>query len=119
MKAIFHLLMSGDLLAISMFDFAVHLVVRYNRLSGTKIVIVWQNILIHKIIYLLQACTYVQVGKNQVPNFPHAFVCCWDDCERTFNNSQMFLHHVQTHVYHNPHGHKVAGGIPCGWHGEF
>lgn len=71
-----------------------------------------------KIIYLIQACTYVQVGRNQIPNFPYAFECCWGKCERTFNNSQVFFHHIQAHVSRKPRG-KVAGGVRCGWRGEF
>ncbi|PNF32272.1 hypothetical protein B7P43_G17489 [Cryptotermes secundus] len=63
------------------------------------------------------ACTFIQVGKNLVPDLPDPFTCCWDDCERTFNNSQMYFNHVQTHVHCNPRGNNVEGGVPCSWRG--
>jgi hypothetical protein len=55
---------------------------------------------------------------NVVPDLPHAFQCCWDTCEQTFNNTQMYFSHVETHVYCNPHGRKLEG-VPCHWRGEF
>lgn len=80
----------------------------------TKIKCIGSNILAQS---ELLGCTFTPVGKNLVPNLPRAFTCSWDDCERTFNNSQMYFCHVQTHVHHNPHGHKVAGGVRCSWRG--
>lgn len=72
-----------------------------------------------KVICLLQACTYVQVGKNLLPDLPDAFTCCWDDCDRTFSNPQIYFCHVQSHVHCNPRGKNVAGGVPCCWRGQF
>ncbi|XP_023708960.1 histone H4 transcription factor [Cryptotermes secundus] len=80
----------------------------------TKIKCIGSNILARS---RLPACTFIQVGKNLVPDLPDPFTCCWDDCERTFNNSQMYFNHVQTHVHCNPRGNNVEGGVPCSWRG--
>lgn len=80
----------------------------------TKIKCIGSNILART---KLPACTFLQVGKNLIPDLPDPFACCWDDCERTFNNSQMYFDHIQTHVHCNPRGNNVVGGVPCSWRG--
>jgi hypothetical protein len=67
---------------------------------------------------VLQVCTYPSAGKNVVPDLRHAFECCWDTCDQTFNSWQRYFDHVETHVYCNPRGRKVEGGVPCRWRGE-
>jgi hypothetical protein len=68
---------------------------------------------------VLQVCTLHVAGKKVVPDFPHAFECCWDTCEETFNSPQLYFNHVEVHVYCNPRGRVVKGGVPCRWRGEF
>jgi uncharacterized C2H2 Zn-finger protein len=47
---------------------------------------------------------------------PHE--CQWEDCcGKCFNNYQLYLYHVLTHVENNPRGNKVAGGVQCLWKG--
>jgi hypothetical protein len=58
---------------------------------------------------VLQVCTYPSARKKTVPDLPHAFECCWDTCEQTFNSSQRYFNHVETHVYCNPRGRKLEG----------
>jgi hypothetical protein len=52
-----------------------------------------------------------------VPDFPHAFECCWNNCEQIFNNSQLYFNHVETHVSNSQSGNKLEE-IPCQWRGE-
>ncbi|XP_023723131.1 histone H4 transcription factor-like [Cryptotermes secundus] len=66
---------------------------------------------------VFQVCTLHCAGKNVIPDLPHAFECCWQTCEQTFNNSQIYFNHVEAHVYCNPRGRVVEGGIPCHWSG--
>jgi hypothetical protein len=68
---------------------------------------------------VLQVCILHVAGKKVVPDLPHAFECCWDTCEETFNSPQLYFNHVEVHVYCNPRGSIVKGGVPCRWHGEF
>jgi hypothetical protein len=68
---------------------------------------------------VLQVCVLHDTRKNVVPNLPHAFECCWQTCKQTFTNPQAYFNHVETHVYCNPRGRIVKGGIPCHWRGEF
>jgi hypothetical protein len=68
---------------------------------------------------VLQVCKLHDTRKNVVPNLPHAFECCWETCKQTFTNPQAYFNHVETHVYCNPRGKKVKGGVPCHWSGEF
>jgi hypothetical protein len=68
---------------------------------------------------VLQVCKLHSAGRNVVPALPHAFECCWHTCMKTFNSSQKYFNHVEEHVYANPRGRKVEGGIRCQWRGEF
>jgi hypothetical protein len=68
---------------------------------------------------VLQVCMLHDARKNVVPAMPYAFECCWHTCEQTFNSSQLYFSHVETHVYCNPHGRIVKGGVSCRWRGEF
>ncbi|PNF23497.1 hypothetical protein B7P43_G06515 [Cryptotermes secundus] len=65
----------------------------------------------------LPICTLQVAGKKVVPDLPHAFECCWQTCEETFSSPQLYFNHVDVHVYCNPRGRKVEGGIPCQWRG--
>jgi hypothetical protein len=58
MKTFFHLLVSDCLLAISVFNFVMHLMVRWNILSRIKFVLVWQDILMEK-NYLLDTGLHI------------------------------------------------------------
>lgn len=63
----------------------------------------------------LPVCTFGDAEKNMVPDLPHAFKCCWDTCEQTFNGSQTYFNHVETHIYCNRRGRKLEGGVHCRW----
>ncbi|XP_033608702.1 histone H4 transcription factor-like isoform X2 [Cryptotermes secundus] len=65
----------------------------------------------------LPICTLQVAGEKVVPDLPHAFECCWQTCEETFSSPQLYFNHVDVHVYCNPRGRKVEGGIPCQWCG--
>ncbi|PNF17531.1 hypothetical protein B7P43_G16827 [Cryptotermes secundus] len=80
----------------------------------TKVKCIGSNILARS---KLPVCTLHCAGKNVIPDLPHAFECCWQTCEQTFNNSQIYFNHVEAHVYCNPRGRVVEGGIPCHWSG--
>ncbi|XP_049764763.1 histone H4 transcription factor [Schistocerca cancellata] len=61
-------------------------------------------------------CTYDGEGRNTIPD-GEEYMCYWADCDRAFNNMQIFLYHVQSHVQCNPRGRVVKGGVPCQWEG--
>ncbi|PSN35356.1 hypothetical protein C0J52_11505 [Blattella germanica] len=54
----------------------------------------------------LPPCTYDEDGRNLVPDLPDPFLCGWQNCDRIFNNSQMYFYHVQGHAENNPRGCK-------------
>ncbi|KAJ4448928.1 hypothetical protein ANN_00320 [Periplaneta americana] len=78
----------------------------------TKIKCIGSNMLARSKI---PACTFDPDGRNLAPELPDMFACCWADCERVFNNSQMYFYHVDAHVQNNPRGKNVEGGISCLW----
>ncbi|XP_049836877.1 histone H4 transcription factor [Schistocerca gregaria] len=61
-------------------------------------------------------CKYDGEGRNTIPD-GEEYMCYWADCDRAFNNMQIFLYHVQSHVQCNPRGRVVKGGVPCQWEG--
>lgn len=60
-------------------------------------------------------CTYDGEGRNTISDIGEEYMCYWADCDRAFNNMQIFLYHVQSHVQCNPRGRVVKGGVPCQW----
>jgi hypothetical protein len=65
----------------------------------------------------LPVCTFSDIGRNVVPHLPYAFECCWEKCEQTSNNPQIYFNHVQAHSCYNSCGNNVKGRIHCGWRG--
>ncbi|XP_023716446.1 histone H4 transcription factor [Cryptotermes secundus] len=80
----------------------------------TKLKSIGSNILARS---KLPVCTLHNTGRNVVPDLSHAFQCCWNTCDQTFNSSQTYFNHVATHVNCKPHCRNMNGGIPCHWRG--
>jgi hypothetical protein len=80
----------------------------------TKIKNIGSNVLYRS---RLPVCKLSDVGRNVVPNLPHAFECCWDNCEETFNNPYKYFSHVNLHFKFNRRGTYARRRIQCEWRG--
>ncbi|XP_046687381.1 histone H4 transcription factor-like [Homalodisca vitripennis] len=46
----------------------------------------------------LPKCRYGKETRNMIPEKIDPMVCEWEDCHKEFNNVQVFLYHIQTHI---------------------
>uniref|UniRef100_A0A1B6MJB9 C2H2-type domain-containing protein n=1 Tax=Graphocephala atropunctata TaxID=36148 RepID=A0A1B6MJB9_9HEMI len=46
----------------------------------------------------LPKCMYGSETRNMIPEKIDPMVCEWEDCHKEFNNVQVFLYHIKTHV---------------------
>lgn len=61
----------------------------------------------------LPKCTLSGTGRNLIPELPESLVCCWNECNKKYDNPEFYFRHVETHCSEC----EPKGSVACLWDG--